>query len=168
MLVRAARLEDLKDIHQLIMYYANQGALLPRTRESLAAHLPQLAVVYQGSTLAGVVALHRLEPSVSEVRSLAVDPAFQKQGIGEKLVRFAVKLAQEQGYHKVIAFTRQVGFFEHCGFYPVAHKSVPAKYFIDCVGCPMLAHCDETAMERVLLVPNVNPSVTAYPASSLT
>ncbi|WP_053958770.1 GNAT family N-acetyltransferase [Sulfobacillus thermosulfidooxidans] len=165
MLIRAARPEDLEDIYRLVTYYANQGALLPRTRESLTAHLPHLTVAYQNNQLAGVVALHRLEPTVSEVRSLAVDPAFHKQGIGQKLVLYAVHQAEEEGYHKVIAFTRQVIFFEHCGFHAVPRESVPGKYFIDCVGCPMLTHCDEIAMERVLTVDAVRTSLTTTPAS---
>jgi amino-acid N-acetyltransferase len=164
-LIRPARFEDIENIYPLVMYYANQGALLPRSRESLAAHLSQLAVACDNETLAGVVALHRLESHVSEVRSLAVAPRFHKQGIGHKLVAYAVSQAELLGYHKVIAFTRQISFFERCGFQPVARETVPAKYFRDCIGCPMLAHCDEIAMERVLLVPVSSRNPAEYPAS---
>ncbi len=152
MLIRAARFSDLDNIGALVDYYAEQGALLPRSRESLLAYLPFLGVACEGPELAGIVALHQLEPTVGEVRSLAVAPAFHKQGIGEKLVQYAVNQAQTAGFAKVISFTRQVAFFEHCGFQTVSRDSVPAKYFTDCVGCPMLSHCDEVAMEKALAV----------------
>ncbi|AUW93746.1 GNAT family N-acetyltransferase [Sulfobacillus sp. hq2] len=150
MLIRAARLSDLDDIVNLVDYYAAQGALLPRSRESLLEYLPVLGVACVDSEIAGIVALHQLETKVGEVRTLAVAPGFHKQGIGEKLVQYAVAQAEKAGMTKVISFTRQVAFFQHCGFQIVARETVPAKYFIDCVGCPMLSHCDEVAMERVL------------------
>ncbi len=165
MLIRPARFEDIEDIHQLVMYYANQGALLPRSRESLVEHLSQLSVAYDKGTIAGVVALHRLESHVGEVRSLAVLPHFHKQGVGQKLVTYAVSQAELLGYHKAIAFTRQVRFFERCGFQPVARETIPAKYFRDCMGCPMLTHCDEIAVERVLLVPTARRNPAEHPAS---
>ena len=165
MLIRPARFDDIEDIHSLLTYYANQGALLPRSRESLTAHLSQLAVAYAGGIIGGVAALHRLDSQVGEVRSLAVAPHLHKKGIGQKLVLYAVSQAELLGYQKVIAFTRQVSFFERCGFQPVARETVPAKYFLDCAGCPMLTHCDEIAMERALLIPTPEQNRVEYPAS---
>lgn len=150
MQVRLATMADLDDVAELIAAYAEEGSLLPRSRESLRQSLGVLAVAVDGSQVVGAVALHQLEPAVGEVRSLAVRTGQRGRGVGQTLVNFAVEMAVLRGLAKVICFTRQVGFFERCGFQVVARETVPGKYFIDCISCPKLTRCDETAMERVL------------------
>lgn len=148
--VRLATVNDMDAIVELVEEFSRAGALLPRSRDSLMHSLGSLVVAYDDGDLIGVAALHKLEHSVGEVRSLAVRDGYQGRGVGQALVRFTVNLAQQAGLAKVICFTRQVSFFERCGFVTVARETIPGKYFIDCVNCPKLSHCDETAMERVL------------------
>lgn len=149
--VRLATVDDLDEIYELIAVYAQEGTLLPRSRESLRQSLSSLAVAVVEDRVAGVVALHRLEEKVAEVRSLAVRDTYQGRGIGQALVTFAVEMAESLGFHKVICFTRQTQFFARCGFQVISRETVPVKYFIDCVSCPKLLRCDETAMERTLV-----------------
>ncbi|MCL4352411.1 MAG: GNAT family N-acetyltransferase [Firmicutes bacterium] len=151
MIVRLATESDVPVIHNLIQEYVNDGTLLPRTVESLYRSLPSLLVADVEGQLAGVVALHRLDHNVAEVRTLTVAKGYQGQGIGQLLVQYAINLAEERGYHKVISFTTQIEFFSRCGFAPIARDSVPTKYYLDCVHCSKLFRCDETAMERILV-----------------
>ncbi len=176
-LIRPAHISDLDNIHRLVAYYALQGALLPRTRESLMDYLPRLGVAMDGENVAGIVALHQLEPLIGEVRTLAVDPGYHKKGIGQLLVQYAVAQAEAAGLQKLVSFTRQVEFFTRCGFAVIARESVPIKYFTDCQGCPMLAHCDETAMARNLvanrakfheLSPYLSPAARIPPSATAT
>lgn len=148
MQIRLARESDVDGALELIAQWAKQDQLLPRTRASLAALLGSLIVAVDAERVVGVVALQALEPLVSEVRSLAVMPGWQGGGIGRALVGYALGLAEDRGLSKVICFTRQVDFFLRCGF-SITETKLPAKYYLDCIGCPKLAHCDETAMEWV-------------------
>ncbi len=151
MLFRLATQTDVPIIHALIQDYVKDGTLLPRTMESLYRSLPSLVVAVTDNQLAGVVALHRLEERVAEVRTLTVAKGYQGQGIGQSLVQYAINIAETAGYHKVISFTTQTEFFARCGFSIIARDKVPTKYFLDCIHCSKLFRCDETAMERVLV-----------------
>lgn len=136
----------IDDVFELIRSWADLGQLLPRTKESLAETIGSLLVAVADDRVIGVVGLHALEPAVSEVRSLAVARPYQGRGTGRELVLRALELAKDRQCTKVITFTRQVAFFQRCGFV-VAQATLPAKYYLDCVNCPMLSRCDETAME---------------------
>ena len=138
----------IDDVFELIRSWADLGQLLPRTKESLAGAIGSLLVAVSHDRVIGVVGLQALEPTVSEVRSLAVARPYQGQGTGRQLVLRALDLAKMRQCTKVITFTRQVVFFQRCGFV-VAQSTLPAKYYLDCVNCPMLLRCDETAMEWI-------------------
>lgn len=148
--LRHATASDIEAVYAMIASYAEAGALLARSRDSLRKSLPDLVVADEAGEVIGVAALHLLESGVGEVRSLAVADRHQKRGIGQALVLKTVAMAEERGLRKVICFTRQVAFFERCGFYTVQRETLPVKYLVDCIHCPFLDHCDETAMERVL------------------
>lgn len=162
-IVRLATESDVPVIHNMIQEYVNDGTLLPRTVESLYRSLPSLVVADAEGELTGVVALHRLDNNVAEVRTLTVAKGYQGQGIGQLLVQYAINLAEDTGYHKVISFTTQIEFFSRCGFAVVARNSVPTKYYLDCVHCSKLFRCDETAMERVLVEsPRISRTAKRY------
>jgi hypothetical protein len=46
----------------------------------------------------------------------------------------------------VIALTRELRFFERCGFQAVARETLPRKVWTDCVRCPRRHACDEIAV----------------------
>ncbi len=46
----------------------------------------------------------------------------------------------------MIALTREVGFFERCGFATAARETLPRKVWTDCVRCPRRHACDEVAV----------------------
>ena len=108
-----------------------------------------------GGEFAGCGALAIVWSDMAEVRSIAVDPKFQKLGLGKQLARALIANAEELGLPKVMAFTYVTGFFESLGFEVVEHASLPHKVFNDCLNCPKFHCCDETA---VLLTLHETPS----------
>ena len=46
----------------------------------------------------------------------------------------------------MIALTREIGFFERCGFAVVSRDRLPRKVWTDCVRCPRRHACDEVAV----------------------
>ncbi len=61
------------------------------------------------------------------LRSVAVDPAWQRQGIGRRLVEAMLHRARQEGLRQVFLMTETAqGFFEQLGFVPVPRTAVPA------------------------------------------
>ncbi|HEX7587041.1 MAG TPA: GNAT family N-acetyltransferase, partial [Anaerolineae bacterium] len=85
-----------------------------------------------------------------EVRSLAVAPAYRKNGIGAKIVEALVGEAQTRGMKMVFALTRAVPFFERVGFGVTEKENFPEKVWRDCLICPVRHACDEVAVVRTV------------------
>ncbi len=95
------------------------------------------------------------------MRSLAVRPDVHGKGLGQALVRAVLDDARAVAVPRVIALTREVAFFERCGFQVVARDTLPRKVWTDCVRCPRRHACDEVAV-----VIDLVPGATADAAES--
>ena len=82
-------------------------------------HLPRATsflVASTGDQLIGCCALQIYSKRMAEVRSLAVHPDFQDQGVASRLVRCCIERAKERGIREVFAVTSQTSFFARLGF----------------------------------------------------
>jgi amino-acid N-acetyltransferase len=160
--LRPARLADVPAIHALLREQAAAGNLLPRTQENLVRHVRDFVVAERDGALAGVGALEIMGPDLGEVRSLAVSPAFQRQGIGEQVTRTLIEHARALGLKRLMALTYVPGFFGRLGFEVVSKDDLPEKVWQVCVKCYKFNRCDEIAvMLRLDAVPAANRSATA-------
>lgn len=96
--------------------------------------------------LLGVMALLPTRPQTIEIINLAVAEHAQRQGIGEKLVRFALQYAKENNYTIVEVGTGTTSFgplslYQKCGFRIIAIES---DYF--------LTHYTEPIIENGLVL----------------
>ncbi|MCC6649887.1 MAG: GNAT family N-acetyltransferase, partial [Candidatus Eisenbacteria bacterium] len=91
-------------------------------------------------------ALRLLWSDLGEVRSLAVRPDAHGKGLGAQLVAAVVADARALGLPRIIALTREVEFFQNCGFTIEQRESLPRKVWTDCVKCPRRHACDEVAV----------------------
>lgn len=150
--LRRARLADVPAIAGIMAEYVMQGVLLPRpvselyqcVREFVVAERP--ASAEGGAGVVACAALRVLWDDLAEVRTLAVRPDQHGSGLGVALVECLVADARALGLPRVIALTREVPFFERCGFGVVARESLPRKVWTDCVRCPKRHACDEVAV----------------------
>src|SRR5207244_7715352 len=91
---------------------------------------------------------------------LAVRPDFHGSGLGARLVAAVVEDARALEVPRMIALTREVPFFERCGFSVISRDRLPRKVWADCVRCPRRHACDEVAV--VLdLVPGASAAAEA-------
>lgn len=141
---------DVKYMHALIQHYAEKGLVLPRSLLSIYQHLQCMYVARENGQIVGTAGLHILGHDLGEVRSLVVSPDHRGKGIGRLLVHHIADEAARLGVKRLISFTYQVEFFQKCGFEIVDKSTLPEKVWIDCVNCPKLDCCDETAMMKVL------------------
>lgn len=150
MIYRKARISDVEAIHGLINNYAGQGLMLARARSSLYEGIREYIVAEKDDTIVGVGALNILWHDLAEIRSLAVDPLWGKQGIGRHLVFLLEKEARELGIPKLFALTYKPGFFLKCDFQKVENHQLPQKVWKECFHCPKFPDCDEEAVLKIL------------------
>ena len=114
--VRTAHVRDAAAISELIGLYVADGTLLPRTPEFIAERIIDFLVSEEDGRVVGCVHLDEYSPSLVEVRSLAVDPEYQRRGIGIALVEAAEKLARVREYATVFAVSSNEEFFRARGY----------------------------------------------------
>jgi len=114
--VRRARETDAAAIKGLIDLYVPSGTLLPRTEEFVELHAHEFIVEVSGEEVIGCVHLDEYAPSLAELRSLAVSPAWQGKGDGKNLVAATERLATARGYSTLFAVSNDEAFFTRFGF----------------------------------------------------
>ena len=119
--IRRATPADSAAIRALIDRYVPNGTLLPRTDDFITLNRDDFLVAVADDQVVGCVHLDEYSPSLAELRSLAVDSAWQGKGIGRKLVAATEHLARVRDNAVLFAVSNDEEFFHHFGF---------AKYYI--------------------------------------
>ncbi|WP_368652874.1 GNAT family N-acetyltransferase [Ornithinibacillus sp. 4-3] len=106
--------------------------LVARLRKT-DAFIPELSIVAEvDDKLVGQILLSRVTIGERAVESLAlapisVVPAFQKQGIGARLMKTAIEKASELGYTSVIVLGHP-SYYSKFGFIPASNWNIKAPY----------------------------------------
>jgi argininosuccinate lyase len=145
-ILRRATIDDVPGIARLMSAYVAQGVLLPRPVSELYQCVREFHVAVKDVEVVACAALRLLWSDLGEVRSLAVRPDQHGQGLGAALVERLLDDARAMGLPRVIALTREIAFFERCGFVGVSRDTLPRKVWTDCVRCPRRHACDEVAV----------------------
>jgi amino-acid N-acetyltransferase len=145
-IVRRATLADVEEMHRLINYFASKGLMLPKSRNSLYQNIRDFFVAEKAAQFAGCCALHVIWGDLGEIRSLAVEEAYQNNGVGRLLAEAALDDAAALKLPRVFALTYQQVFFQRLGFVEVDKAEMPQKVWGECYDCPKFPNCDETAM----------------------
>jgi len=165
--LRRATPADVPGIASVMADYVIQGVLLPRPVSELYQCIREFHVAERDGRVVATAALRLLWSDLGEVRSLAVHPEHHGQGLGGALVGRLLEDARALALPRVIALTREVAFFERCGFTVVSRDTLPRKVWTDCVRCPRRHACDEVAV--VLdLVPGASQAAAAEGRSWIT
>ena len=114
--IRAAQSDDLPALQGLISDFVDANRLLPRTQNELQDLIPFGFVAVLGERLVGFAALEIYSAKLAEIRSLAVIPEMQGQGLGKRLVEECVRMAHRRNVLEVMAITSADEFFQSCGF----------------------------------------------------
>lgn len=146
LVLRRGTVADVKGIASLMADYVIQGLLLPRPVSELYQSIREFHVVTKDGQVVACAALRLLWEDLGEVRSLAVRADHHGRGLGQALVARIVEDARALALPRLIALTRELRFFERCGFQSVARETLPRKVWTDCVRCPRRHACDEIAV----------------------
>ncbi|HNY26675.1 MAG TPA: N-acetyltransferase [Candidatus Sumerlaeota bacterium] len=145
--IRKATIHDVESLHRLISKAAEMAPVIPRSRAALYETIRDFYVYDEGEGVRGCCALHIVWQDLAEIKSLSVDPALQKNGIGTALVRACLEEARKFKIPRIFALTAAVAFFEKLGFHTLDKGELPHKVWGDCVNCPKFPNCDEVAVQ---------------------
>jgi len=145
-IIRQAAIGDVPTIHHLLEIYAAKGNLLPRTFSELYRHLRDFFVIEVDGQVVACAALEIFTEDLGEVRSLVVDEAHERRGLGRLLVGRIIEEARAIGLRRLMALTYVPPFFHKLGFKTVAMDTLPEKVWGVCVKCYKYNNCDETAV----------------------
>jgi amino-acid N-acetyltransferase len=146
MMVRKAKINDVKIIFKFIEGFAAKGDMLQRPVSEIYNTLRDFYVYEDNDVILGTCALHVCWEDLAEVRSLAVDESAKEKGIGRALIEACIEDAKTLGVAKLFALTYQEGFFKKFGFEVIDMKILPHKIWTDCIKCGKFPECDETAV----------------------
>ncbi len=145
--IRQAKVTDVDSIYKLIKEHSDKGLMLPRSKYKIFSRLQGFVIVEDDKQeIVGCGALVILWGDLAEIQSLVVAPHKQGMGYGKKIVKFLIEKAASLAIPKVLALTYQVDFFAKKGFTIIDRDSFPRKIWGECLECPKLECCDETAM----------------------
>jgi amino-acid N-acetyltransferase len=144
--IRPARVGDVPAIRALVEPLSRERVLVSKDAVAYYEALQQFLVAEAGSDgadgsdgsdgsgqLVGFGALHVLWEDLAEVRTLATDPTYRRQGIGHLLLEALLDRARELGVHRVFCLTFEVNFFAAHGFSPIEGTPVEPDVYAQLV-----------------------------------
>lgn len=144
--IRKAQIKEAKEIFKIINFFAQKNLLLPRPLSEIYENIRDFFVAQVDKKIVGCCSLHPYWEDLAEIRSLAILPEYQRQGIGKKLLESALKEARELGIKKVFTLTYQPDFFKKNKFKLTKKEKLPQKIWRDCCNCLHFPLCKEEAL----------------------
>jgi len=126
--IRKALKKDTRTIHGLIQAGIETDELLRRTRNEIERQIDDFYLFEVDRAQAACAALHRYpEEKKAELACVYVDPRYENQGIGLKLVHFAEAQARAAGFETLFCLSTQAAnyFVQKCGFQPATPDDLP-------------------------------------------
>lgn len=164
--VRRATARDVDAIFRLTNDNAREGLMLPRSKYKIVTTLANFMVAELkapemshadgnpadggGNRVVGCGAFSMLWTDMGEIMSLSVAGNYRRRGIGGLLVRSLIEEGRRMRVDEIITLTYQTDFFKNLGFALANKDQFPRKLWRECLECPKLEQCDETAMHLKL------------------
>ncbi|RCV55147.1 amino-acid N-acetyltransferase [Marinitenerispora sediminis] len=131
--VRRARTRDVAHIRRLIDTFSGERRVLSKSTVNLYEDVQEFWVAEADDggqpAVVGCGALHVLWEDLAEVRTVAVDPALQGQGVGHRLVAELLATARDLGVRRVFCLTFETAFFGRHGFQPIQGTPVSQRVY---------------------------------------
>jgi len=127
--LRAATIEDVGGILNLLIPLEEQGILVRRSRELLEREIERFVVLEHDHRIVGCAALYPFpDEAAAELACMAVDQQCRDRGYGEALLEYMATLAKVQQLKKIFVLTtRTAHWFLERGFYESDVTALPAQ-----------------------------------------
>jgi amino-acid N-acetyltransferase len=127
--LRAATIDDVGGILELIMPLENEGILVKRSRELLEIEINHFHVIERDGTIIACAALYPAEDGrLAELACLAVHEDYHNHGRGDALLKAIEDKAVRGGIERLFVLTtRTAHWFRERGFLPGDISQLPAR-----------------------------------------
>jgi predicted N-acetyltransferase YhbS len=137
-----AYIDEIYELNKLVFGQENEARLVDHVRQG-PNFVPQLSLVaFSDDNIIGYILFSQIAITNGDYRyqslgltSMVVHPAFQKRGVGAKMITFGLQKATELGYTDVFVFGHEY-YFPKFGFLPAARWNIrppfdaPAEVFM--------------------------------------
>ena len=160
-LVRNAEFKDTTVIFALIK--RNPKELVPRSQSDIVQNIDRFLVCEHKQKIAGVVSwailpeIGRATHPTVEIKSLAVDKAFRRKGLGRLLVEAAIERVKMIQPEQIIVLTFTPDFFRKFGFVEISKVTIMHKLYSGCINC--------TKYDSPFACPEVAMSLSLFPSA---
>lgn len=125
--IRAATIDDIGGILELIQPLENQGTLVKRSRERLETEISQFLVAFHPEGfIIGCAALYPLDASTGELACVATRTEFQARGTASRLLLALEDQARAMSIRNLFVLTTQAAhWFQEKGFLETTPDDLP-------------------------------------------
>lgn len=128
-ILRAARIDDVGGILELLRPLEEQGVLVRRSRELIETEIDRFALLERDGMAIACAALYCFpDEGTAELACVAVHPDYRDGARGDKLLAHIERLARAQGIGRLFVLTTQTAhWFQERGFEPASPDDLPAQ-----------------------------------------
>ena len=146
MKIRPAKVQDVKQMHRIIEFYADNKEMLHRSLNSIYENIQEYVVAEYKGKIIGCGALHVSWDNLAEVKALAVEKTYARQGIGTKIVKTLEQNALGLGIYTTFALSFNPEFFQRMGYEVISREVLPQKIWSECINCHLFPDCGEVPL----------------------
>ena len=150
MKIRQAKVQDVKQMHKIIEFYADNKEMLHRSLNSIYENIQEYVVAEVKGKIIGCGALHVSWDNLAEVKALAVEKTYARQGIGTKIVKTLEQNALGLGIFTTFALSFKPTFFQKMGYEVISREVLPQKIWSECINCHLFPDCGEVPLIKDL------------------
>lgn len=144
-------LRDIEQMQRLVQPYVENGTILYRDQDEMAATIRSYHIVKDNERLIGFGALHIYSPTLAEVRSFFIDEEYRGRGVGSMLLAKLEEEGRRLGVKTLLALTYKEEFFKKLGFVEIAKDQIPEhKIWADCIKCKHFPICNEISLIKTI------------------
>lgn len=127
--IRAATINDIGGILELIRPLEEQGILVRRSREQLEIEIDKFTIIERDNMTIGCAALYPYhDEKMGEMACVAIHPDYRHSARGDMLIDKVVERANQLGLEKIFVLTtRSIHWFREKGFNPAEVNDLPMK-----------------------------------------
>jgi amino-acid N-acetyltransferase len=141
--IRPARVTDVKEIHKLVEYHANNKEMLHRSLSAIYENIQEFVVLENEGKIVGCAALHVSWENLAEIKALVVSDQYKEQGFGRKIVEILQENAKKLGVSRVFVLSFKPKFFMKLGYEIIPKETLPHKIWSECINCHLFSECGE-------------------------
>ncbi|MCA6079681.1 MAG: N-acetyltransferase [Endomicrobium sp.] len=141
--IRPARVMDVKEIHKIVEYHANNREMLHRSLSAIYENIQEFVVLEDEGKVVACGALHVSWENLAEVKALAVLDKYKGRGFGRKIVEKLQENAKNLGVSRVFALSFKPKFFMKMGYEIIPKETLPHKIWSECINCHLFSECGE-------------------------